>query len=301
LAKKSLANGAKHYLGYELVDIDFSGVKSEIVVKKVFVKNKFNSDELVISPKVLIAADGSFSVVSKKLGLYNPKKGETGYAYSFELSNLKLNDSKVEQIFIGGFAEGGYGYIFPKSKSVANVGIGCTFKKKKLSTMFNEFISLPYVARQVKNYAIVKDKTKDVVWGDVVDKMRFGNVIFCGDAANHNLKPFLEGILPGLISGYSAGNLSKLYLANSDIDLDFIDLMDKKYVDIWNYSKEIQKISLDIFLLKEEEKRHFLFFLLISQILDLDGVRRLIKMDCKHVKNFVKSQNLKKVKEELKK
>jgi len=35
----------------------------------------------------------------------------------------------------------------------------------------------------------------------VSDKWTYGNILLLGDAANQNFKPFVEGILPGIICG----------------------------------------------------------------------------------------------------
>ncbi len=301
LLKKLISKGVKTYFGFELSELDFCGKKSNIFVNKVIIKQVNGSKKLLIKPKVLIAADGSFSVVSKELGLFKPRLGETGDAYSFELSNLKLNNPRVEQLFVGDFAEGGYGFIFPKSKTVANVGIGSSFKRKKISEMYETFTNLPVVSKQLKKGVVVKDKTKEVIWGDVIKKMRYGNVIFCGDAANHNLKPFIEGILPGVISGYVAGNFSEMYLENSEIDLQYVDLIDARYREIWDYSKEIQNLSLKIFFSKERLKKNLLFFSLISQQMELDEINNLLDKDVQTIKSLIKNQNLRNVKEELKK
>ena len=39
----------------------------------------------------------------------------------------------------------------------------------------------------------------------MIETIHFGNVLFTGDAANQNFKPYVEGILPSIICGDIAG------------------------------------------------------------------------------------------------
>lgn len=163
-----------------------------------------------ISAKTIVAADGSESRVLKELGEYNPKPGDVGEVYSWEMDGVKLGAPNLERIYAGEFAPGGYGYIFPKSKKSANVGVGIPLPKKDPQEYFEQFFEISSVKKQLGRGKRTIEKSKKEIWGDVSKKWIYDNVIVVGDAANQNLKPFIEGILPAVISGNIAGELACL-------------------------------------------------------------------------------------------
>ncbi|MEA2076120.1 MAG: NAD(P)/FAD-dependent oxidoreductase, partial [Euryarchaeota archaeon] len=154
--------------------------------------------------KVVIAADGVHSKVLDKLDFTNVED-KCGEVLSFELNNLDLYKPTYEQLYIGNFAPGAYAYIFPLSKSRANVGVGSLFQTKTLENCYEEFLEVPMVKKQLRNGKKVIEKSGWAPYRYVTDKWDYGNVLLAGDAANQNFKPFVEGIIPAIICGDIAG------------------------------------------------------------------------------------------------
>jgi len=80
------------------------------------------------------------------------------------MKNLDLYKPYFEQIFTGDFTPSGYAYIFPKSKDVANVGVGGMYPERKMEKYFEEFLEIEHVKKQVKNAEFVVEKSKKAVW-----------------------------------------------------------------------------------------------------------------------------------------
>jgi len=174
-------------------------------VEKVIAKK--DNKELIFKPKTIIAADGVESKFAEKLGILRKQKDSVGYVYSWEMKNIKLKHLHYEQMFFGDFAPRAYGYIFPKSNNIANIGVGSTKGDKNLENKFNMFLK-DIVYNQVNNGIKTVDRSGKAPIKTMIEKITYGNVLFAGDAANQNFKPYVEGILPSIICGDIAGKTS---------------------------------------------------------------------------------------------
>jgi len=206
LANNAIGAGAKLHLDSELVDLEFN---DEYHVAKAIVKT--GEQVRKIEPKIVIAADGVHSKVRSKRGFTN-FEDKCGEVLSFELNNLDLHKPTYEQLYIGAFAPGAYAYIFPLSKRRANVGVGSLFQTKTLENCYEEFLEVPMVKKQLRNGKKVIEKSGWAPYRYVTDKWDYGNVLLAGDAANQNFKPFVEGILPGIICGDIAGKTASDFI-----------------------------------------------------------------------------------------
>ena len=215
LANSAIESGAQLHLGLELIDLEFNDIHH---VTKAIVKSGDQINE--INPKVVIAADGVHSKVRNKLGFSN-LEDKCGEVLSFELDNLNLDKPTYEQLYIGHFAPGAYAYIFPLSKSRANVGVGSLSRTKTLENCYEEFLEIPVVKKQLKNGKEVMEKSGWAPYRYVNDKWNYGNVLLVGDVANQNFKPFVEGILPGIICGAIAGKTASDFLTDANSLIDY--------------------------------------------------------------------------------
>jgi digeranylgeranylglycerophospholipid reductase len=207
LSKNAITAGATLNLQSELLDMEFN---TDHQVTAAIVKR---GDELkIFKPKVVIAADGVHSKVLNELG-FTYLEGKTGQVLSFELKNVDLYKPRYEQLYLGDFAPGAYGYIFPLSGSRANVGVGSLVRTQNLETSYEEFLSIPVVRRQLGQGTAVTEKSGWAPYHYIADKWTYRNVLLVGDAANQNFKPFVEGILPGIICGDLAGKTAADFVA----------------------------------------------------------------------------------------
>ena len=211
LANNGVNAGAKLLTNTELVDLK---VDEEYNVKRATIKTLKGEDK--IEPKILIASDGVESTVLKLLGFNINKKEKCGEILSYEMKNLKLDKPNSFQVFLGDFAPGMYAYILPKSKTTANVGAGTVSGEKKIEKYYEEFLDIPQVKKQLKNGDVVVEKSGWAPIRYLTDKWVYGNVLLVGDAANQNLKPFIEGIQPAIICGDIAGKTAYNFINSRD-------------------------------------------------------------------------------------
>ncbi|MEM4347620.1 MAG: NAD(P)/FAD-dependent oxidoreductase [Candidatus Altiarchaeota archaeon] len=272
LSTLAIREGAKLFLDTELIDFD---IKNDEVKKAIIRRN----EKLIeIEPKVIIGADGVESTVLKLLGEYKPKRGHISEVHSWEMKNLKLKNPHFEQIYIGDFTPSGYAYIFPKSRTEANVGVGGIFPERKLEHYFEEFLNIKQVKEQLKDAKFVNERSKKAVVGDITNKWIHGNVLLAGDAANHSLKPFIEGILPAIISGNLAGELAAKMHKGEEVKMGhYLESIEKSLHPHFRASKELEEIIKRWFETKGREK-HLLFLGLVAGLFELERLDEIEEM-----------------------
>lgn len=201
LANLAIEKGAKILTGTTLMSLEFD---DDFHVDKAIVKR--NDKILEFKAKYIVGADGVNSKVIDCLGVRKKDRGLVGHVKSYEMRDIKLKYPEFEQLFLGEFAPHAYAYIFPLSKNRANIGVGTIYNKDKLNKYLEEFLEIPFVKNQLREGKIVTEKSGDAPIRDLTDKIVYGNVFLVGDAANQNIKPFIEGIIPGMVCGDLLGN-----------------------------------------------------------------------------------------------
>ena len=268
LANSAVKEGAKLLTSAELVDME---MKDEYELKKAVVKTP--EDEIVIEPRVIIAADGVDSTALKLLGFKINKEGSIGEVLGFEFKNLSIDNPNYEHLFIGDFAPGGYAYIFPKSKHVANIGVAALFPERKLEEYYDEFLEIAEVKRQVKGGITMEEKSGKVPIRYLTDKWVYGNVLLAGDAASQNLKPFAEGILPAIICGDTAGKTVSDYLKDKGSLNAYSKRVRARFGNFLKISDKVTDIAYEIG--ESGNKEEILKLCVLANIISLKQISRL--------------------------
>jgi digeranylgeranylglycerophospholipid reductase len=268
LANNAIESGAKLHLETELVDLEF---REKYHVTKAIVKTGDGVKE--IEPKVAVAADGVHSKVLNKLGFTN-LKDKCGEVLSFEMNNLNLYKPTYEQLYIGDFAPGAYAYIFPLSKSRANVGVASLFKTKKIEKCYAEFLEIPEVKKQLGNGDKVAEKSGWAPVHYLTDKWVYENVLLVGDAANQNFKPFVEGVLPGIICGDIAGKTAYNFIKGRNLLSDYQKHVKDKLGNFFSESDRLLDVLCELGK-SLDKKEHLLRLGLFANVFSLKEILKL--------------------------
>ncbi|GBE18893.1 ribulose-1,5-biphosphate synthetase [archaeon BMS3Abin16] len=280
LADNAVKAGAKLLLDTELIDVE---TREGYHVSTVRVKT--NNVETEIKPKVVIAADGVDSTVLNLLG-FEVDLEKTGYVYSFELSGVKVN-SNLDYMFFGDFAPGGYGYIFPLSNNRANVGVAALFKKDSIKEFYDNFLELPEVNNLLGGEnLIIKEKEGLVPFLPQTEKWHYGNILFVGDAANQNLKPFVEGFLPGILCGDIAGQSAAEYAVHGKGLESYVKTIEEKCKNFFEYSDVLTKILYETGK-KTEKTYHLIRVGIVSDLFSLEELNHLKTLDYSILKKII--------------
>jgi len=268
LANNAIGAGAKLQLESELIDLE---IGDDHHVTNAIVKT--GEQEREIKPKVVIAADGVHSQVLNKLG-FADREDKCGEVLSFELNNLDLYKPTYEQLYLGDFAPGAYAYIFPLSKSRANVGVSSLFRTKKLENCYAEFLEIPAVKKQLKNGIEVIEKSGWAPIHYLADKWVYGNTLLVGDTANQNFKPFVEGILPAIICGAIAGKNASDFLHGKDSLSTYPNRVRDKLGSFFLESNHLLDVLYELGK-SLDEKEHLLRLGIFSNIFSLKQIEKL--------------------------
>jgi digeranylgeranylglycerophospholipid reductase len=170
--------------------------------------------ELKLKPKAIVAADGVHSTIGRLLGVPPPQSVARGV--EFELVARKTLPPCM-QIFIEGFIGLGYGWIIPKGRRRANVGIGTVGRKLEpedlMAWVCENLVTRSYFGEP----AVLEVKIGDAPVAGYGGAMVKDNVVFCGDAAGQTLAFVGEGIMPAHICGMAAGR-SAARIARGEAD-----------------------------------------------------------------------------------
>jgi digeranylgeranylglycerophospholipid reductase len=293
LAKIAENRGAQILTNTELVNLE---VKDDYTVTEATVKTPEGEKE--IKPRVVIAADGVDSTVLKLLGFKIDKKTTCGKVLSFEMKNLNLSKPNSFQIFLGDFAPGVYAYILPKSATTANVGSGTIMPEKKVKRCYDEFFELPQVKTQLKNGVVIGEKSG---WAPIryfTDKWAYGNVLLAGDAANQNIKPFVEGILPAIICGDIAGKIASDFIHGKGSLSTYPNRVRAKLGTFFLESDQLIPLLYELGA-SSAIKVNLLRLGLFANIISMKQLERLKREDDTAIKEIVEEWNRSKIKQPL--
>jgi len=277
LARLAMKAGAKFMMNTKATGL----IKDEEKIKGV--KAKHFDDDFEIKADIVVGADGVESKVGQWAGIdttLKPKDLETCCQYT--LSNIDCKDAYCEFYLGREIAPGGYVWVFPKGKDVANVGIGilASLSESGLAKkLLDRFIEKD---PRLKNAEPLRFLAGAVPVSNPVETVR-DNFILIGDAARHvdpitggGLTHCLEG---GKIAGETIGraikeqNFSKEFLNTYEegwknafgqkIERNYIvkeimlDMDDKTFNMIAHSLKDIKFDEISTLgLVKEVAKRH---------------------------------------------
>ena len=282
LADEAVKSGAHLLTNTKLVHLDFD---DNYVVNKVHLKTPQGEKE--IKPKIIIGADGTKSTVARRLGVWGEEEGDIGELVAYDMKNLDLKYPYYDQIFLGDFAPGSYAYIMPKARNVASIGVGTTIEKtkRKLEKHLDEFMELDLVRDQIKNRVIIDEKSGEVPIAYLTKEWVYGNTILVGDAATQNIKPFVEGIQPGIICGDIAGKLAADSLIGSKelTNQVYKDLVFSK-LPILKESDELIDIIRGDSLNPSDKKRHLFHLGMCAGVFSARQIKGLLNKDYTVVK-----------------
>jgi len=277
LARLAMKAGAKFMMNTKATGL----IKDEEKIKGV--KAKHFDDDFEIKADIVVGADGVESKVGQWAGIdttLKPKDLETCCQYT--LSNIDCKDAYCDFYLGREIAPGGYVWVFPKGKDVANVGIGilASLSESGLAKkLLDRFIEKD---PRLKNAEPLRFLAGAVPVSNPVETVR-DNFILIGDAARHvdpitggGLTHCLEG---GKIAGETIGraikeqNFSKEFLNTYEegwknafgqkIERNYIvkeimlDMDDKTFNMIAHSLKDIKFDEISTLgLVKEVAKRH---------------------------------------------
>jgi len=177
------------------------------------VKAKTLSGLVELKSKVVVAADGAYSLIARRAGLpvsNNPL--DYGVGFQYEMVNVDHDPDYVDMYIGEDVAPGTYAWIIPKGPDVANVGTGVRVPYVKRGLNVRDYQRNFVEKHPVASPKLGKAKPTAVKAGCIpvggpISEMVAGNVLAVGDAGGHTIPTVGGGIPPGLVIGSIAGEV----------------------------------------------------------------------------------------------
>lgn len=211
LAAQAAEAGAMVHADARLTDIKMDGdrvVQATIMHQGV---------EAKVHPKVIVAADGVHSTLSRLMDveLFTEKAMAKGIEYEM-VSSRRLPMGM--QIFLEPEVGLGYGWIIPKGPRRANVGLAAIGLKGNRRDRLQEWLTTnPMLMDLFDVDKVLEVKTGDAPLPGFLGGPIRGNVLFAGDAAGQTLAFVGEGIAPSYACGMGAGAVAAAAVRQNDL------------------------------------------------------------------------------------
>lgn len=219
-----------------------------------------------IKTNLLIGADGPFSRVAKKTGLYRNRKFMTAMQYKVK-SRVEEN---IVEVFLGC---GCFGWIVPEDSNTARIGV-IDYKSPGI-----------YLNRLLKDrkYQVLENQSGMVPIYDPKLKTQNRNVFLVGDAATQVKASTHGGLVPGLIAAKELGKSFRNYERNWKRKIGrelWLSLLIRKRLDKYDESKYNKLIEIfgkeKIKEVIETEERDFPSKMVLKLLLREPGLLRFI-------------------------
>ncbi|MCK4338885.1 MAG: NAD(P)/FAD-dependent oxidoreductase [Candidatus Cloacimonetes bacterium] len=196
------------------------------------VKFKYFNEEKQVKTNLVIGADGAESRIGRLAGLNTTLQlSDIESSAQYLLTNIETEHHYCYLYFGNKIAPGGYVWIFPKGKNIANVGIGVRqdrCNEKNAKEYLDEFIE-----KKFPDSKIISFIAGCVPIAPTLKKITGDNIMLVGDSARQ-INPVTGGGLSSvLIAGKIAGEVATEAIQKND----FSDKLLKKYHKIWMKEK----------------------------------------------------------------
>ncbi|MBN2017287.1 MAG: NAD(P)/FAD-dependent oxidoreductase [Candidatus Cloacimonetes bacterium] len=226
ICEQAVKNGADILTKADVHDLLFSGDKISGV------QFTHLGEKKRVKAHIVVGADGPESRIGKLAGINTTlslKDIESGVQYL--LTDITIEQDLTHFYFGNDFAPGGYTWVFPKSRNMANVGIGIRADRtngKNAKEYLDDFIvnnfpdsrPLAFTTGAVPTAQTLPEITKD-------------NLMLVGDAARQ-VNPVTGG---GLSNILTAGSIAGTVSADAVKAQDFSHRFLRKYHKLWMKEK----------------------------------------------------------------
>jgi digeranylgeranylglycerophospholipid reductase len=163
-----------------------------------------------LEAKVVIGADGPSSATARGAGMAH--RQEMGVCLEYEMADVDIDPDAAEMYFGTRCAPGGYAWIIPLGKDVANVGVGTRSAYLvgiKLRDLLSSFIQDHPIAKEKLQRGEVTAVMRGLVpAGGMPPTILKDNVLLAGDAAGMVMATSGGGIPLAMVGGQAAGEVA---------------------------------------------------------------------------------------------
>lgn len=210
-------------------------IKEDGIVVGVIVEQEGKEYEMY--GKLVVGSDGHHSIIRRSAGLKR-YFDEYGSCAQYTLGGLDLKEPDTNEVYIGSnYAPGAYAWVFPKSREVANVGLGVRkIHTKPAIEYLKEFVAND---PRFRNAEILKIGGGICPATGTLDKIVDDGLILVGDSAGQLIPLSGSGIHAGTVAGKIAGKVAAQAVKENDVSAERL----QEYVTLFdqNWGKNIRE------------------------------------------------------------
>jgi len=199
-------------------------------IEKVDEGYRIYTRSLEVTTRLLIGADGYLSFTARRLGLEKPGERKVIPTVQYVMVNCNLEDPEAIDFYVGRrVAPLGYVWVFPKSETEANVGIGVRGAPAKL--YLDKFVrDHPEMFSKAE---VVEYKGSAVTISGMLEKIVDDNVMLVGEAAGEVIPLTGGGIHSSIAGGGIASETAIGALEKDDLSAANLSGYVKRYGEYW--------------------------------------------------------------------
>jgi len=294
LAKSAIKAGAEYMMNTKATGLIKDGDKLKGVKAQHF------DEELEIECSIVVGADGVDSKVGHWAGIktrLDPKDLETCCQYT--LTDLDVKDAYCEFYLGKEIAPGGYVWVFPKGKRIANVGIGILASLSEAGMakkLLDNFIENDPRLNKGKS---IRFLTGAVPVSNPVETVR-DNIVLVGDAARHVDPITGGGITHCLEGGKIAGEIIAKAIKSKDFSKEFLSKYESKWKEAFGQKIKRNYLVKELMLEMDDKTLNKLAHALKDVKFDEISTHGLVKEVAKHLPISTKLNALIKHRKEIK-
>ncbi len=190
-----------------------------------------NGEDIEFMAKVVIGADGHWSITRRSAGLDRYFRDYVTCA-QYQLGGLDLETPSVNEFWMGEkYAPGGYAWVFPKGREVANVGLGVRVKHTKPAI---EYLK-DFIARdpRFRNAEILKKNGGICPVSGTLDRIVADGLMLVGDAAGQLIPMTGAGIHSAIEAGKMAGRVAAEAVKEGDVSEKRLSAYRAEFDEYW--------------------------------------------------------------------
>ena len=294
LAKSAIKAGAEYVMNTKAIGL----IKDGDEIKGV--KAQHFDEELEIECNIVVGADGVDSKVGQWAGIktrLDPKDLETCCQYT--LTDIDVKDAYCEFYLGKEIAPGGYVWVFPKGKRIANVGIGILASLSEAGMAKNLLDKFIENDSRLSKGKSIRFLTGAVPVSNPVETVR-DNIILVGDAARH-VDPITGGGLTHCLEGGKiAGETIAKSIKAKDYSKEFLSQYETKWKEAFGQKIKRNYLVKELMLEMDDKTFNKLAHALKDVKFDEISTHGLVKEAAKHLPISTKLNALIKHRKEIK-
>ncbi|MDP8204620.1 MAG: NAD(P)/FAD-dependent oxidoreductase [Candidatus Tenebribacter mawsonii] len=221
--------------------------------KIIGVKYRYMGKTREVKCDIVIAADGTESRVGRWAGIKTAVAlRDIDTCVQYTLAGLDIKKDTCEFYFGNEVSPGGYIWIFPKSDSTANVGIGISGHLSHEKGP-REYLD-KFVAQKFPNATITYTVYGGVPTAATLEEIVKDNIMLVGDAARQVNPITGGGVVQGMIAASIAGKVAAEAIKKGRFDAKFLKKYRKEWDKTLGNTQKIMHSMKEKFLFMTDER-----------------------------------------------